>query len=144
MAIRASVSHLDVEQWIGISIDESQRIKTTPDKWITHRWPLCELNMTRADCLKWFDDMGYATPPRSACIVCPHRTNEEWRWMRDNEPEDWGHAVRFDQSIRVGLQGVKGKAYLHRSLRPLDEAINDNHQGELFGLLNECDGLCGV
>ena len=35
------------ETWIGISVDEIQRVKENKDKYIINRWPLLELGMKR-------------------------------------------------------------------------------------------------
>ena len=55
--------------------------------------------------------------------------------------------VDFDHAIRRGkLRGVDADAYLHRSLKPLDEidfGTDTTDQLEIdFG--NECEGMCGV
>lgn len=70
---------------------------------------------------------GYPMPPRSACIGCPFHSDHEWRDMRDNRPEEWADAMKFD-----------------RALRPLDEAPIDGNtaQADLWG--EECAGMCGV
>lgn len=72
-----------VEQWIGISTDEMQRMKLSREKYVQNRWPLIEANMNRRDCLAWFDK-NYPNQhlPKSACITCPFRTNAEWRDMK--------------------------------------------------------------
>ena len=44
-----------VEQWIGISTDEAQRMKDSDKAWMKRRYPLIEKNMSRIDCLKWMD-----------------------------------------------------------------------------------------
>ena len=43
-----------VSQWIGISLDEVVRMKDSGVQYVTHRWPLVEMRMTRLDCLAWF------------------------------------------------------------------------------------------
>ena len=40
-----------IEQWIGISTDEIQRMKPARDPYIKNRHPLIELNMSRQDCI---------------------------------------------------------------------------------------------
>ncbi|MFF7250448.1 hypothetical protein ACFZBU_42025 [Embleya sp. NPDC008237] len=52
--------------------------------------------------------------------------------MRDNHPQEWADAVAFDRAIRNGNargnakgRQLRGQAYLHRSLMPLDEAPLD-------------------
>jgi hypothetical protein len=134
-----------VEQWIGISLDEVQRMKPSHEKWVTNRWPLIEQRMTRRDCMTWLERHEQPVPPKSACYFCPFHDNATWRRMRDTQPELWARAVSFDREIRQGkLNGVAEDAYLHGSLLPLDEAPidGDTRQADLFG--NECEGMCGV
>lgn len=63
-----------VEQWIGISTDEIQRVKLAQHHYITHRWPLIEANMSRRDCLKWLSERQYSAP-KSSCLGCPFHSN---------------------------------------------------------------------
>jgi hypothetical protein len=132
-----------VEQWRGISADEAQRMKPSTEKWMTVRYPLAmEKRMTRGDCLAWMMRHGYPVPPRSACIGCPFHSDHEWRTMRDQRPEEWRDAVEFDKAVREA-GGMRGKTYLHRSCKPLDEVqfVEDAYAGN-FG--NDCGGHCGL
>ena len=132
--------------WIGISLDEIQRVKDSSEPWIKHRWPLLELGMRRYQCLKWMKDNGYPKPPRSACWFCPYHSNDEWRRLRDEEPNEWAKALALDKRIRKGVYNVKSELYLHRSRQPLDEVDLstdvERGQGTLNLWDNECDGVC--
>ncbi|MGH9090847.1 MAG: hypothetical protein ACRDZR_05640 [Acidimicrobiales bacterium] len=135
-----------VRSWQGISWDESERMRDPLRAWITNVYPLVDRRMTRYDCLKWLADHKFPRPPRSACRVCPFRTDHEWRWLRDHAPSDWAEAVAFDHAIRELRGGARGRTrlvgepYLHRSLVPLDEVDlrtpEDAGQGVLF---RSCD-----
>ena len=147
--------HPVIEQWIGISTDESHRMKPARERWVETRWPLIMVaRMSRWDCLKWLDKHGYNRPGKSSCIGCPYHGNEMWREMRDHDKTSWADAVQFDRAIRNGFKGCRGTTYLHRSLKPLDQVdlSTDAEKGQpdlfqgadpdQFG--NECEGLCGV
>lgn len=135
-----------VEQWIGISTDELQRLKESQDKWCKHRWPLIEARMSRADCKAWFaKHYPGRVLAKSACIGCPFRDNEGWRDMRAHDPASFEDACKFDDAIRDGprAEGLKNKLYLHRSGVPLREAdLDDPGIADLFQ--GECEGMCGV
>ena len=135
-----------VEQWIGISFDEAIRMKPSFEDWQVNRWPLIERAMTRQDCLRWLERHGYPLPPKSSCVGCPFHSDDMWRRIRDHDPEGWDEAVTVDRAIRVGLRGIRGEVFLHRSAVPLDAADlstpEDHGQLDMFG--NECSGLCGV
>jgi hypothetical protein len=138
-----------VTQWIGISLDEVYRMKPARDKRITHRWPLIDLRVSRHDCLRWIESHGYPRPPRSACIYCPYHSNAEWRRLRDEEPDEFKGAVKFErdlQAVKAQTDNMRGVPYLHSSLIPLDQVdlSTDADRGQLSLFGNECEGMCGV
>lgn len=136
-----------VEQWIGISLDEARRAKESRYPWVVVHHPLLfERPMTRRQCLQWLKSNGHPVPLKSACYFCPYHDDSTWQWYRDEQPKQWARAVTFDREIRRGkLRGVNKEAYLHRSLKPLDEvdfSSRDDGQMQLFH--EECEGMCGV
>lgn len=136
-----------VQQWIGISLDEIQRMKDAPEKWYSNRWPLIEKRMTRLHCLEWMSKRGYnALPQKSACTFCPYHDDETWRRMQCDDPESWAEAIVVDEAIRDGFAKTNQKLYVHRSLIPLkdvDFSRPDENQ-DTFTFMDECDGMCGV
>jgi hypothetical protein len=123
-------------QWLGISVDEMERMKKDAgNKWHT-RYPLIEHRMNRGDCQALVARMGWPQAPRSSCWMCPNHTQVEWRDIRNNKPDDWRKAVQFDKWIRQR----DPHAYLHADAVPLDQANLDEINEVLFG---HCDtGLC--
>lgn len=130
--------------WIGISLDEVERMKDSPVRYIRNRWPLIEQRITRGDCLAWMEKRGYPRPPRSACIGCPLRSNAEWSDLRAVSDE-WADAVHVDHAIRKS-QRLDGEAFLHRSFQPLDmvDLRTEQEKGQLDLWGNECEGMCGL
>jgi hypothetical protein len=136
-----------VEQWIGISYDEMQRMKRSELGYVENVFPLVDLRMKRRDCLQWMEERQYPRPPKSSCVFCPYRGDDQWRDMRDNAPEDWRRAVEFDAAIRAGFHGMQGEAFVHRQRVPLDKVDLSTavERGQIeFGFLDECEGICGV
>jgi hypothetical protein len=143
-----------VEQWLGISLDEAHQMRDSDVAYIDNVYPLVDARMTRADCQRWLADHGWQAP-KSACIGCPFRSDRRWRELRDNSPAEWADAVAFDRAIRAGHRrhgqpALRGRAYLHRSLVPLDRVDlrstprrgSGAEPGDGFG--NDCHGLCGT
>lgn len=125
---------LIAEQWIGFSTDEIQRVSYKYRVGhIVQRYPLLDLNMSRADCMRWLDDHGWTDVAKSACSFCPYRSNDSWRFLRDEHPADWAEAVRIDEAIRKSAfdvnKGTDGEAFLHRSRLPLSIAPIDEPGG---------------
>lgn len=139
-------------QWIGISLDEAQRMKDSRQPYIRCRWPLIENNISRADCLRWMKDHGYPEPPRSACIFCPFHDDSEWIRLRDKEPEEFARAVQFERDFQKAKENsdqFRSMPFLHRSCEPLDKVqfVPKKKSKHLQGQLNfaqECSGMCGV
>ena len=130
-----------VTSWIGISLDEQQRIKESRDKWVVNRWPLIEKRIDRNACIRWMLDRGYPEPPKSACTYCPFHSNKEWRRLKNDEPEAFEKAVQFEKAIKSSTP------FLHSSRKPLDtiDFRNDIDHGQgLLSFMDECEGMCGV
>jgi hypothetical protein len=135
------------EQWIGFSTDEVDRVDGKRDvRYLTKRYPLLDLGMSRDDCERWLRSRGWTTVSKSACIGCPFHGNRQWRDLRDNHPDEWADAVAFDEAIRKGgARGLplNGEAFLHRSrvplaLAPIDRVTSrewQDRQTDIFGQL---------
>lgn len=132
-----------VEQWLGISLDEYQRMRESDVKYITTRWPLIERRMTRADCVTWLDAHGLEVPPKSACTFCPYHSTAEWRRIKQT-PEDWREAVDVDRAIRKARP--PHDLFVHPSRKPLEDVDlrTETERGQLSLWDNECSGICGV
>ena len=132
-----------VETWIGISLDEFQRMKSSDVKYITHRWPLIEKRMTRHDCELYLRAHGLEVPPKSACTFCPFHNTSEWRRIKKT-PEDWTEAVAVDRAIRKSRPPYD--LFVHSSRKPLEDVDlrTDQERGQLSLWNEECSGFCGV
>jgi hypothetical protein len=140
-----------VTQWVGISFDEIERMRYSRVRYVELVYPLVERRMRRYDCLRWLAAHGYPAPPKSACIGCPFHSDGQWRDLKRNHPEEWEDAVDFDEAlrngkVRLGKEGLRGKVFLHRSLKPLADVDLSNaaDHGQMDLFLGECLGMCGI
>lgn len=161
-----------VEQWIGISWDERTRMTRPKHSWSIHVYPFCNTTVdrdghgsdpnllqgrwTRARCIEWLQtNYPDHAVPRSACIGCPYRSNQEWRSMRDTDPAAWADAVEFDRGIResekagldAGVVLIEAMPFVHRSMKPLDQVdLSPEHDATFWDGIadNKCEGMCGV
>ena len=133
-----------VEQWIGISKDEIQRMKPSNDKYIINKHPLIELNMSRQDCINYLNKNKIPLPEKSACIVCPFHDDKYWQFMKTKRPEEFADAVELDKEIRTISRNPNIKNYTHKSCKPLDEVNFNPDENQLNMFNNECEGMCGV
>jgi hypothetical protein len=141
-----ALGRYQVEMWIGISLDEIHRIKNNRIQWIINRFPMAmDVPMRRGECAKWMTDRGHPLPKKSACTFCPFHDDLYWYRIRKDFPEVWKDAVEFDHQIRQGkLRGVKEDAFLHQSLKPLDQVEFDHNPGQRDFFDEECEGMCGL
>ena len=142
-----------VEMWLGISTDEVFRMKPSRESWVMHRWPLMDIRMTREDCEEWFATQYPGRMlHRSACVICPYRSDAHWLEMKRTEPESYDEAVRFDRWLRNSSTNpvrelLDGRPYLHAARRPLSTAIAEierDGEDQTNHFNEECDGICGV
>lgn len=117
-----------VEQWLGISLDEFQRARSSDVGWVINRHPLLERHMTRADCVSWLERHGLEVPPKSGCVQCPYTSKKRWAELKSRfvrgEPAgeaDWLRAQVFDAAIRWSRPGHR--CYVHPARKPLEHAI---------------------
>ena len=131
-----------VRQYLGISFDELERMKTAQQPWLKNEYPLVERRITRQHCLDWMKAHGYPQPPRSACVQCPFHSNDEWRRMAR---DDFAWARLFEQRYQYAFSqtGLDGIPYLHADRKPLTE-VDLSPEAQVDAFVNECEGLCGV
>ncbi len=146
--------HVIVEQVIGISIDESRRQRESRCRWIENIYPLVKLAITRQRCIEKLSAWGWDDVPKSACTFCPYHSDAMWSEMKTNDPESFADAVAIDRRLRgTGQHGqgkmigvLRGEAYLHRSLQPLEDVQLKPADGSIqldLGMSLECEGMCG-
>jgi hypothetical protein len=141
---RQRIPKESTEMWVGISLDEVQRMKPSRVPWVSNHYPLIEKRMSRHDCMTWMEEHNYPVPPRSACIGCPFKNDSEWRHMKLNMPKEWEAAMDFDEKMRS--KGGESNLFLHRTLVPLEDVdlSNAEDRGQLNFWNQECEGMCGV
>ena len=104
----------------GISTDEPHR--ATPSResdGYSSAYPLIELGVSRADCLRIASDAGLPQPPKSSCWFCPFKTTEQWTRMRREAPDLFERAARLERILQsrrvllgkdpVYLSGIGGR-----------------------------------
>lgn len=120
---------------LGISWDEVYRAKDANVKWAVNRWPLLELNITRADCVHILTDAGVRVPAKSACFICPYRRMSSWKELREKSPLEFRAAVAFEGAFPGEYLTSSGA----RRAQSLSDAVG---QQMLMFDDDECGGYC--
>jgi len=138
---RQRLRYTSIEIVMGISKDEQTRMAYPEKEWGIHCYPLVFNNITREDCIEYWENEFNKKPPRSACIVCPYRKDEDWKIMKETRPKQFAEAVEFDYFIRdKSMTGVK--SYISWHGLPLDK-VNFNEKQDQKVYEEECEGYCG-
>jgi len=117
----------ECQNWLGISTDEMQRVRTGSRRWFQPRYPLIfDVPMSRGACVELVKRMGWPPAPRSSCWMCPHHSDHEWRIMPRN---DFAKAVALEGELHRRRPNV----YLHCERKPLDQVNFDDRQAAREG-----------
>jgi hypothetical protein len=125
--------------WIGISADEVLRAKPAQVPIVVNSFPLLARNYDRRDCSLFLDSLGW-TAPKSSCIFCPFRHDDNWRALDEDEMQ---FVIEVDERIR-NVEPRLGPIYLHHSGVPLKD-VDWNAPRVRRNIMDmECEGMCGV
>lgn len=120
-----------VRSWIGFSADEWTRVNRMKQgaeyKEGRITFPLFDLGLRRKDSIALVEAMGWPTPPRSACWMCPNQLDAEWLDLKENYPAEFALAVQTEREMRERDPNY----WLHDSCRPLD-TVAFTRGGDLF------------
>lgn len=106
--------------WIGFSLDESSRatrMMKGEDYQAGLIWfPLIQgVALKRAQAIREVEKMGWPTPPRSACWNCPNQSDNEWRDLKANAPDEFAAACALEKEV----QAIDPFCWFHKSCVPL-------------------------
>ncbi len=110
------------KQWIGFSLDEARRAirMMNGEEYQSGliRFPLIyDVPLKRQQAISEVEKMGWPTPPRSACWMCPNQGDYEWRDLKTNYPQEFAAACVLEKEI----QEKDPFAWFHSSCVPLGE-----------------------
>lgn len=125
---------------LGISMDESHRMRDSGHKRFTNEYPLIGARIFRQDCHNIIAAAGLPVAPKSACWFCPFHSIPAWQNMRAEKPELFNEAVKLEQELIEKRRAMgRDDVYLTGRGKTLDKAIAD--QPKLMEDDN-CDGYC--
>lgn len=115
--------------WIGISRDESRRIRAQHRPWLELWYPLIfEVPLHRYQCVELIRAEGWdGHIPHSACYMCPNLADAEWIDMKQNWPGDFAQACALESETRLRDKHF----YLHPSCTPL-ASVDFTSQTSMF------------
>jgi len=144
--LQANRNGHQIEQWIGITLDEVERARLSDVKYIRNMYPFLEMDrpMRRGDVIRWLQEHDLEVPVKSGCVMCPYHDRATWRQIQRSGNGDWQRAVQVDAIIRHKRPSYI--CYLFHQLKPLvdcDFSSQEDH-GQLQLWSEECSGYCFV
>jgi len=128
------------EVWLGISMDEVQRMKDSQLPRVTYKYPLVDMGYTRSTCTQFLENRGFIDVVKSSCTFCPYQSDYSWKRLKTRHPEEFDKAIQIDNAIRHNPK-LKEETYLHRSCKPIND-VDFESQQDMFDEL--CEGYCGL
>ena len=128
------------EMHMGFSAEESRRCKESPNPMFVNKFPLVGMGLTRADNFAYIKDVWGLETKASACSFCPFHKNYFFKFLRENEPEQYSQVVGVDELLRDKnpKPPMDSDLFISRSRKRLmdltDEDCNDA----------ECFEYCGM
>lgn len=128
------------EMHMGFSAEESRRCKESPNPMFVNKFPLVEMGLTWADNFAYIKDVWGLETKASACSFCPFHKNYFFKFLRENEPEQYAQVVGVDELLRDKnpKPPMDSDLFISRSRKRLmdltDEDCNDA----------ECFEYCGM
>lgn len=142
--LQANRNGRQVEQWIGITLDEVERARPSDVKYIRNVYPFLEMErpMRRGDVIRWLQEHDLEVPVKSGCLMCPYHDRAMWREIKNAGNGDWQKALEIDNIIRHKRPAYV--CYLVAERKPLvdcDFTSQEDH-GQLQMWSEECSGYC--
>lgn len=126
------------EMHLGFSFEEKKRCKDNPHKMFINKFPLVEMGLTRADNYKYILEVWGLETKASACNICPFHTNYFFKYLKDNNKEEYRDVIRFDELLEEKQPNTKirSKLYISKSrkrIANLTQAECDDKETFLYG-----------
>ena len=113
------------EMHIGFSTEEQQRCKENPHKMFVNKFPLVDMGLERKDNYAYIRDYWGLETKASACSFCPFHRNYFFKYLKDNEPEEYQAVVEFDDLLEKGQPktNIRSKLYISRSRKRIVDLL---------------------
>lgn len=115
------------EMHLGFSKEEERRCKDNPHKMFINKFPLCDMNLVRADNYTYVKEIWGLETKASACSFCPFHTNYYYNYLKKHHADEYKKIVEFDQLIETNQPNTKirSKLYLSKSRKRITDLTSE-------------------
>ena len=128
------------EMHMGFSAEEARRCKESPNPMFVNHFPLVDMGLTRADNYAYIKDVWGLETKASACTFCPFHKNYFFKYLRENEPEQFKKVVGMDELLRdkTPKPPMDSDLFISRSRKRLEDLTpEDCDDAECFEYHNQ-------
>lgn len=113
------------EMHLGFSKEEERRCSENPHKMFVNKFPLCEMNLIRADNYAYIKDIWGLETKASACCFCPFHTNYFFEFIKKNHKSEYEKTVEFDEMLENQQPNTKirSKLYISKSRKRIKDLL---------------------
>lgn len=118
------------EMHLGFSKEEERRCSENPHKMFVNKFPLCDMNLVRADNYAYIKDVWGLDTKASACCFCPFHTNYFFQHIKNEHPAEYEKTVEFDEMLEREQPNTKirSKLYVSRSRKRIKDLLPEECQ----------------
>lgn len=128
--IRNKYGLVNINMFIGYSIDEITRVKDSKFKNTVHHFPLIDWNMTKIDCIEYVkNELGFI-PKSSVCYMCFANDFERVYLTFLNDSIRWQKILELDEVLDKQKR-LNNKVYAFRFQALLDKRFKDIDMNQL-------------
>lgn len=129
-----------VNQYLGISFEERNRMKEARVPYVKNIFPLVENKLTRNDCIEIIcqADFDLPMPVRSGCFFCPFNSVSRWREIYDKHRDLYLKAMILEENSKH----FPRQRLMKLTLRGLQELLENNEPVPKIKVKRVCGSEC--
>lgn len=120
------------EMHMGIMWEERRRVKESKQTLFKNKYPLVEMEWTRAKCFAYNRERWGLDTWASACVFCPFHTNFFYQYLREHDRDGYDKARRVDALLDryEAVPPLTSRPYLTKQRQRLWELSPEDCQDE--------------
>lgn len=111
------------EMHMGFGYEEKRRCHENPNRMFVNRFPLVDMEMTRADNYAYILEKWGLETKASACNFCPFHQNYFFQHLKENAPPTYNGLLEIDKLLqdKTPCPPMKSELFISKSRKRLDE-----------------------
>lgn len=121
------------EMHIGFTAEEQRRMFTSKHRLFVNKFPMVEMNVTRADNYAYVKETWGMETRGSACLFCPFHTNYFFKECKETCPSDYHKILTIDGLLENKLPDARigvpnSRVFISKSRKRIRDICNEDCQ----------------